>query len=113
MNNINFVNFKDYANSKLRIIKEQKTATYDKFVMSNFGRLKESLSIEKLQSISDKSKIFTGASQIVRKAIYKDIQYPYVMYNESICIGIDEKGLIIYIDDFYSSLLSSGEVLNK
>jgi len=108
---INFVNFREYANSKLKIIKEEKTSTYDNFIMSNFGKLTESLSVEKIHEIGNKSKVFLGTTKHLKKAIYKDVQYPYFIYDDKTCIGLDNNGKIIYIDDFIPCNLSSGIIV--
>lgn len=109
---MSFIEFRKYANKSLNILKEEKTSQYEKYVMRNFGKLQESVSIEDLCHIAKYNHMCRNNITFVKDAVYKNREFDYFIYDKTTCVGVNKDGKIVYIGDFNSINLSDGIVIH-
>lgn len=106
---MSFVDFRKFANSRLNILKEEKTSQYEKYVMKNFGKLQESVSVDDLYHIAMLNDLEDNLT-FIKDVKYRENEYDYFIHDERMCIGVNKDGKIVYIGDFYRNSLESGSI---
>lgn len=110
---VKYIRFREYANKKLDIIKEERLTTFDRYVMANFGKLKEDVSQEELYKLAKQNDLECGNVKIVKNATYNDKIYDYLLHDDRMCVGVNSKGKIIYIDNYIDHSLLGGKIMEN
>lgn len=108
MPSINYIEFKRFADTKLNILREEKTATFEKYIMNNFGKLHESVSTEEILRLGKTVDIIDNYT-ILKDALFDGVVYDYGIYNNKTFMGINKDARIKFIGDFNNNLLISGK----
>lgn len=110
---MSFVEFRNFANQCLNILKEEKTSQYEEYIMRNFGRLQESVSRDDLYKIAKCSDLEKDNLTFTKDVTYRGNKYDYFIYDGRSCVGVDKNGKIVYIGDFYKNSLSDGVIVES
>ena len=113
MSSINYIEFKRFADSKLNILREEKTSTFAKYVMNNFGKLNESIDRETILNLGKSVDINDTDYTILKDAVYSGITYDYCIYNKFTFMGISKDARILFISDFDNNLLEAGKIYKE
>lgn len=108
---MDFLSFKKHAFSKLTEYAETKRQSYEKSICENFGRLRNLVEAADLDKIAKLNNFNLKELKKLKKVSYADLKFPYFIHDNNYYIGTDDKGVIIDIGDYNSSLLKQGDIL--
>lgn len=107
---MDFLTFKKHAFSKLNEYSEAKKLSYERVVCENFGRLRNLVESTDLDKIAYMNNFNSKSTFKLKNVEYSDNKFPFFIHDDNYYIGVDDKGKIIDIGDFNSSLLQRGDI---
>ena len=112
MANINYAEFRKYANKKLNLLKEEKSATFKAYLNNNFICLSEDISDEAFYNVAKRNSFDMKDLTFLKDATYDETDYEYFIHDAQQCIGLTKDAKLIFIDFFYPVKLKSGFKIN-
>ena len=109
---LNYYDFRNFANKRLHRIKEERLSQYAKYVEAHFGRLIEDRT-EDLYHIAKHYGMNMERLAIDEKAIYSSIEYPYFIHDDTQYIALSKDLKILDAGDFDIENLRSMEIVSE
>lgn len=109
----NFLDFREYAENKLSLIKESKLTQYERYVSDHFGRLTEDMDNDAILKLAMRHCLKAGEVIIGRKVIYNDQEFAFFVHDENQYIALNSDLIVVDTGDFNSSLLSEEKIITE
>lgn len=109
---LNYYDFRNFANKRLHRIKEERITQYAKYVEEHFGRLIEDHK-EDLYHIAKHYGLNMERVAIDEKVSYGNSEFPYFIHDDVQYIALNKDLIILDAGDFDPQKLSSMEVVSE
>ena len=109
---LNYYDFRNFANKRLHRIKEERITQYAKYVEAHFGRLIEDHT-EDLYHIAKHYGLNMERLAIDEKARYNNNEFPYFIHDDTQYIALNKDLIILDAGEFDLQLLSKMEVVSE
>lgn len=109
---LNYYDFRNFANKRLHRIKEERLTQYEKYVKDHFGRLMEDHK-EDLYHIAKHYGMNMERLSIDEKAVYNSTEFPYFIHDDNQYIALNKDLIIVDAGDFNVESLTSMKVVSE
>ena len=109
---LNYYDYKKFANKRLHRIKEERLTQYAKYVEQNFGRLMEDYD-EKLRSTSIHYGLNPNTLVIEKDVTYGEVGHKYFAHDDNKYISFNKEYIITDAGDYDPQLLQYMKVVSE